>query len=100
MNLSVIKEVNTPLLSRKRVTLEGESDGTTPSRIQLVQSVADKVKANKDLVVVKHIYTRYGSKEIKIIANVYKDKKDMQRIEEKYLLDKHKVKEPEGEKEQ
>lgn len=89
MMLEISKERETPLLSRKRVTLSLQYEGPTPPRLELRKEVAKKLKADEKLVVLKHIYTRFGSQKAKIIANVYSDEKAMKNIEEKYLLEKH-----------
>ncbi len=99
MSIEVLKEQEVPLLSRKRYTLEVDSPKQTMSRKELVKLVAEKIKSKPELVVVKHIYTRYGSRKSKVIAHSYKDKKDMERIEEGYLLKKNSLEEPKSEEE-
>ena len=86
MNLEITKEKDNPLLSRKRITLEGESDGSTPSRLAIKEFVAKKIKADSAKVVVKHVYTKYGSKTIKVIVNVYDDEAVLQKTEEKSVI--------------
>ena len=97
MELVVLKEVDTPLLSRKRITFELVGEKETPSRKVLIKEVASKVKAKPELVVIKHIYTQFGSRKAKIIANVYSNKKEMENVEEKYLLKKNSLEEPKPE---
>ena len=97
MELTIQKEIDTPLLSRKRVTFEFTSEKETPSRKVLLKKVAEKTKAKPELVVIKHIYTKYGSKNAKVIAHIYNNKKDMEIIEEKYLLKKNNLEEPKTE---
>lgn len=89
MKLEIKKQRDTPLLSRKRVTLMAEYDGATPSRPDIRKEVAKKVGAKDNLVVIKHIYTRFGSNKAKIIAHVYDNEKDMKSIEHESLLVKH-----------
>ena len=89
MKLEVIKERETPLLSRTRITLKAEYEGATPSRLELKKLVADKIKADEKLVVLKHIYTRFGKNSAKIIAHIYQNEKDMQKLEHTKLLEKH-----------
>jgi len=99
MNLELLKERETPLLSRKRITLMMDFKGTTPSRNIVKNEIATKLKADKKLVVVKHIYTRYGAQKAKVIAHVYTNEKDMKKIENDKLLAKHveKKEEPKAE---
>lgn len=89
MDMKVLKERETPLLSRKRITFEVNFNGVTPSRIQVRDAVAKKVSADKDLVIIKHVYNRYGIEQAKVIAHVYDKKEDLMRYEEKVLIDKH-----------
>jgi small subunit ribosomal protein S24e len=89
MKLELIKDRETPLLSRTRVTLGLEYEGATPSRLQLRKEVAGKLKVDESLVVLKHIYTRFGQHKAKIIAHVYKNADDLKRIEDEYMTVKH-----------
>ncbi|MBW2997647.1 hypothetical protein KY349_04880 [Candidatus Woesearchaeota archaeon] len=101
MDLKILKERDTPLLSRKRFTFEVSFKGPTPTRTQLRDAIASNVKADKELTVVKHIYTRYGVEKAKVMAHVYTDKNDLVRYEEKGVLAKHmKKKEEKKEKEE
>lgn len=99
MKLEIKKERDTPLLSRKRVTLVGEYERSTPSRIDIRKEVAKKVNAKENLVVIKHIYTKYGSHKAKIIAHVYSNEDEMKKIEEEVLLKKQVPKGEGGQKE-
>jgi ribosomal protein S24E len=98
--MNITKELEAPLLARKRVTLEVEKRGVTPSRKELVKEVAAKVGSKPELIVIKHIYTQYGSQDIKVIAHVYKKREDLERVEEEYLVKKNVVEEPEAKPEQ
>ncbi len=93
MKIEILKEQDMPLLSRKRYTIRMVCDKQTPSRKDILKEVSAGLKAKPELVVIKHIYTRYGSKEIKIIANLYNQRKDLERIEEKYLIKKNTLEE-------
>lgn len=83
MDLTILKERETPLLARKRVTLEANYDAATPSRAVLTKEVAKKVGADEKLVRVRHIYTRFGKRKARIIAHVYSDEQDLKRLEGK-----------------
>jgi len=89
MNLEILKERETPLLSRKRITAMIDFEGPTPSRIKLIEDIAKKLDVNKDLTIIKHIYTRYGAQKAKIIAHIYDKEDAMNRFENEYLLKKH-----------
>jgi small subunit ribosomal protein S24e len=70
MKLDIIKERDTPLLSRKRVTISIEYEGATPSRLDLKKEVAKKVGSKEDLTIIKHVYTRFGRQKAKVIAHI------------------------------
>ena len=89
MELNVLKERETPLLSRKRYTLELVFKGPTPTRKEIRDAVASKVNSDPGLTVIKHVYTKYGVEKAKVIAHTYTKKEDMLKYEEKVLLDKH-----------
>lgn len=89
MEIEIKKQRETPLLSRTRVTLTLDYDAATPNRLEIRKAVAHKLKAKEELVVIKHIYTRFGQKKAKVIAHVYNDKKEMESIERPFLLKKH-----------
>jgi small subunit ribosomal protein S24e len=88
MELEILKEKETPLLSRKRITLEATYEGKTPSRIDLRKSVAGKIKSPEDLVIVRHIYTKFGQQKAKIIAHVYSDPKTLLQLEGEHMVGK------------
>lgn len=89
MDLEVLKERETPLLSRRRVTLMAAYGGATPSRKDLTKDIAKKLNVNEKLVILKHIYTRFGLQKAKIIAHVYGNEEDMKTYEDISLLKKH-----------
>ena len=93
MDLKLLKERETPLLSRKRATFEATFKGSTPTRDSVREAVAKLLKTDKELTIIKHIYTSYGLEKTKIIAHIYSKKEDMQRYEEKSVLKKHEKKE-------
>ena len=92
MDIKIVKEKDTPLLSRKRVTIYAQYKGATPSRPELQGEIAKKLKTKPDLVVLRHIYTRFGQERSKIIVHIYNDTKTMVMLEGQALVDKHKPK--------
>ena len=86
------------LLPRKEVSVFVSFEGATPGRKQLRKSVADKVKAKEELVIVRHVYTKYGSKEAEVIAYVYDNEDALKALEYEKMMQKNSDKKPEGEK--
>lgn len=99
MEIEIKKEKETPLLSRKRITATTYVEGPTPSRSNIMVALAKAAKAKPELVCVKHIYTHFGTNEVKIIAHIYDDRKTMETLENKKLLEKHVMPEPEKKEE-
>jgi ribosomal protein S24E len=93
MQIEIQKERDTPLLSRRRITVTVASEGKTPSRLELVKEISKALKVSEDLIVIRHIYTSYGSSFVKAIVNVYEDPKIMLRLEGEKLVAKHKKQE-------
>jgi len=82
--MKIISEGETPLLSRKRYSIEVEHfDSATPKKDGLKKEVAKLLNVNEDLVVVRHVYTKYGYGKSKIIVHVYNKVEDLQRLEKK-----------------
>lgn len=89
MKFEILKERDMKLLSRKRVSLMIDNKGATPSRLELLEGLAEKFKTKPELIVIKHIYSQYGKRKTKLIVNIYKDKKKMELFEHEDLLKKH-----------
>ena len=96
MKLELQKEKELPLLSRKRATFVIEAEGATPSRKDLIKEVAKKINVDEKLVVLKHIYSKFGYSDAKIIAHVYKNEADLKKFEHKSLIEKHSGKKKKG----
>lgn len=86
-----------PLLSRERVTGFVHFEDKTPSRMDVKKALAHKIKAKEDMVVVRHIYQRFGEHKAKVIAHIYEDEKLMRQLEPANLLKKHSAAAKEGE---
>jgi len=89
MEVKILKERETPLLARKRLTIEVEEKGATPSRLEVRDAIAAKQKANPKLTVIKHVYPRFGINKARVIAHIYGNEEDMKRYEDEGLLKKH-----------
>jgi len=78
--MNILKEKETPLLSRKRITLEIDYDGSTPSSEQIVSELSKKASVEEKLVELRHIYNKFGKSKAKVIAHVYNDANAMSKI--------------------
>lgn len=93
MEIQITKEKETPLLSRKRMTAWVNYQGATPSRKEVLKEFAKTAKAKPQNTIIKHMYTRFGQTDMKVIAHVYSDEGTLQRLESKNLIEKNKVEE-------
>jgi small subunit ribosomal protein S24e len=85
-----VKETNeVPLLSRTRVTLSADFQGPTPAREELRKVISKQLGKEEKLIIIKHIYTKFGQPGAKIIANVYKNEDELKGFEEKAMIKKH-----------
>ncbi|MBI2667690.1 hypothetical protein HYX17_02870 [Candidatus Woesearchaeota archaeon] len=82
MELKILKETEMPLLSRKRINLEINFDGATPSQKEVLSSLSTKLKTKEELIDVRHIYTKFGEPKAKVIAHIYNTIEDLKDIEE------------------
>lgn len=99
MNLKISKSEEKPLLARKEVSGHMMFEGkATPSNGEVKKAIASELKADENNVVVKHIYTGFGSCEADVEAYVYNTAEDLKRIEPKTKKDREAGKKPaEGE---
>ncbi|MBU0461874.1 MAG: hypothetical protein KJ574_04785 [Nanoarchaeota archaeon] len=97
MNIEILKQRDTPLLSRKRVTVMATYEGSTPSRKKLREAIAKKMDVDEELTIVKHIYPGFGATRAKVIAHIYSNEADKKKIEDAYLLKKHTAEKPKEE---
>jgi len=96
--MEVLKEKDMKLLSRKRVVLMVDNNGATPSRSEMIKQVAKKYSTKPENVIIKHVYSQFGSTKTKIIVNIYSDSEKMKAFEHKNLIKKHEIKaEPKAE---
>lgn len=96
MNLTITDQKEEPLLSRKEIIAEITFDKATPSKEEVKKAIAAQLKADESLIVVKNIYTEFGTPKAKSRAYIYSSKKDMDNIEPKKKV--HKEAKPAAEK--
>lgn len=84
MNAKLIKEVESPLLSRKVLSFEINYSGSkTPSKEDVKKTIASLQKVKEELVVVKHVYPNFGKGKAETIAYVYNNLQDLEKYEPK-----------------
>ncbi len=81
--MKILQEKDMPLLHRKDYVLELEHEGSTPSKEQVKQKIADLLKHGHDVIVLNHIYEKFGEHRVEIHASVYHDAEKLKHVEER-----------------
>lgn len=82
MNFKVLKEIESLLLKRKRLTLEIEHvGGATPSRQLLKDDLCKQYSVPQENIAIRHIFTKFGMNKSKIIVHIYEDSSNLKFLE-------------------
>ena len=82
METKIIQEKENPLFSRKEVHVLVK-DEITPSKEASKEIVAKEFKADKELIRIRKIDSRFGAKEFTIIADIYSSPEEFSRVVKK-----------------
>ncbi len=82
MEIKDIKETKNPVFERKEVQAMVFTE-SAPTKKDVATALAKKISASEDAIKIKGIYGKFGAKEFRIEANVYKSKEDKNKIERK-----------------
>lgn len=70
------------LLSRTEILMEIKHQGSAnPPYKAVKKEIANQLKADENLIVVKHIYPAFGEGKSSVIAYIYKDEASLKNIE-------------------
>jgi ribosomal protein S24E len=94
MDITIIKQEKKPLVGREEIEAQ-VTTYPTPSNNQVQEELAKKLNKNPELVVIKHIYSKFGSHENKIIAYIYDNQETLKKFEPKSKEKKEKKPKPE-----
>lgn len=87
MNLTIINQIENPLLERTELIFNVAHPGEKPPRKDVVkEAIANQLNVKKDLVVIHRMKSIFGSQEIKGEAKVYKKSERLQNVERKHIL--------------
>ena len=89
MEIQITKQEQQPLFHTTKVEASITFQGATPTRKAVVAAVAKAMKAKQELIIVKKVATSYGNQEAKVTAYVYDDRKALEALERKVVLEKH-----------
>lgn len=83
MTIKIVEKKEAPLLSRTEIIAELDFDKETPSKKTLKEKLVPVLSAKENLLVVKKVFQKFGSKKARVLAYIYDNEKDMQHIEPK-----------------
>lgn len=82
MEIKDIKETKNLVFERRELQATALSE-SAPTKKDVAEALAKKLSVPEDAVKIKGIYGKFGAKEFKIEANVYKSKEEKNKIERK-----------------
>ena len=86
MIVNIDEKNENPVLNRTEIKFSVKEAQKTPSRKEIKQKIIALINSDEKLTVIDVLETRYGTSDLKGIAKIYKDEKQMKKIEEKYIL--------------
>ncbi len=90
MNLNIVKEIENQLIGRKELKLVAEHPNSpTPSRKDLLKTIAAKLGKDEKLLVIRKIKSCFGKPVSYIYVHLYNDPKDVFKWEPKYVLERN-----------
>lgn len=100
MNVEILEKREQPLLERQVVKAAITFEGTTPSRKEMLAALAGQLKAKEEQLVLKTVSSAFGRTKAVATVHLYTSRKQAEKFEPRYRLDRGKPKEekPEGEK--
>jgi small subunit ribosomal protein S24e len=88
MEVKILSENENPLLKRREVIFQVKHDqtGSTPSRLEVKNAIAKILKTNVNLVFIKKLETKTGTRKSVGLANVYDSLEHAKLIEPEYIV--------------
>jgi len=86
MDVEVTNKTENKLFGRKEISARVGFTGPTPKRADIKAQVANKVAANPDNCVLRHVKSEFGVTTVKVILHTYEDKDTLMKNEPKYVL--------------
>tara|TARA_A100001234_G_scaffold199706_1_gene191212 strand:- start:282 stop:614 length:333 start_codon:yes stop_codon:yes gene_type:complete len=101
--MEIIDRKENPLLNRVEIEFRWNHEGSpTPSRVEMLNGIASiEPGANRDLIVIKNVKTRFGMGSTTGLGLVYADQESM-KVEPNYMHERYaemRAAEPESAKE-
>ena len=99
MELNVVKDEKNKVIGRREIKAEVYYE-QPPKKQEVLEELAKKLNANKDLIIIKKLSNVFGTRKIICTANLYADEATLNKFEPKYLTKRIKKKEEKKEGEQ
>ncbi len=81
MNINNLDKVPNPSLCRVEITADITYEGATPKISDVRASLAQKVSSTEALIVVKHIYSKFGERAARVLAYQYNTEEELKAVE-------------------
>jgi len=89
MDIEVLKKSNEPLMHRTYFEAKVIFSGKTPSRIEMIKDLCQKLSSKENMTVIRKILTDYGSERAIMTGYFYDNDKTMQTLERKFVRLRH-----------
>jgi small subunit ribosomal protein S24e len=88
MEVKILSESVNPLLKRREVVFQVDHNqtGSTPSRLEVRNAVAKLLKTDANLIFIKKLETKTGTRKAIGLANVYDSVEHAKLIEPEYIV--------------
>lgn len=80
--MKIEKQEKKSLVEREEILAVAE-EKVTPSKAKIQEELAVLIKKDKELIVVKHIYQKFGSNKSNVIAYAYDSAESLKKFEPK-----------------
>ena len=89
MKLGITNKKENNLLHRLEISFTVKEIGKTPSRKELREKIAALAGVDEKNLVVDALSTSYGTTEVSGVARVYKNEKELRRLETKPIIERN-----------
>ena len=89
MDIEVLKKSNEPLMHRTHFEAKVVFEGKTPSRIEMIKNLCQKLSSKENMTIIRKIITDYGSERALMNGYVYDNEKTMDTLERRFVKLRH-----------
>ncbi|MCD6547674.1 MAG: hypothetical protein J7K22_03935 [Nanoarchaeota archaeon] len=86
MEIKIISETENKVIPRKELNIEVDYEQAPPKRIEVRDALAEQLKKEKNLVIVKKLANVFGQRKMFGNVNVYEKDEDVKKYEPKHIL--------------